>query len=256
MLSWLLSLILTLILSAGAFLPGALDRTLTHELQSRLGPEGTASVHLEGDPFLQLPFGHIPSLEARLENYALFGPRLATVYLRLTDLKLVPGELYARRAVLAAPAGATLQAELTPEDLTAYMRALEARGALSGFKLPLVAGAVAFREPRARFQAGRLVVSGLAEIASTGARLPLEASAGLAVDRGAQVHLTNLRLAINGQGVPGFLLAPLLDRLNPVADLEAMALPPGEWRIVSLDLAPRALRLRMAGTLTALPAAR
>ena len=204
---------------------------------------------------MQLPFGHIPSLEARLENYALFGPRLATVTLRLTDLRLSPGDLYARRAVLIAPAGATFQAELTPEDLTAYMRALEAQGMLAGFKLPLVAGTVAFREPKARFEAGRLVVSGLAELAS-GVRLPVEASAGLAVDRGAQVRLTNLRLTIIGQGVPGFLLAPLLDRLNPVADLQAMALPPGSWRIVSLDLAPRAVRLRLAGILTAFPGAR
>ena len=260
MLGWFISLILVAICSVGAWIPGAVDSTLTRALQDRVGPTATAQVRVEGDPLLQLPFGHIPSLEARLLGYAVQDVPVRQVTLRLIDVDVDPVQaLFARRAVLRRPAGAWVGIEVETAALQGTLDRLAAAGAFSNLQGEVrlfgqrLGGTMNLLSPRLSLEGGRLRLNAEAEMVATGARWPLEASVGVALEDGARLVLTEPRVTLNRMKLPAFLLEPQLARYNPLVDLARLPLPPGRWRLVGLDVTPAGLTLKAAGTLTGLP---
>lgn len=259
MLGWFISLALTLIIALGALIPGAVDRVLTQELQARLGNQGTASVHVEGDPFLQLPFGIVPRVDATLKGYRLQEFAVREVALSLNDLHLDPGALMNRRAVLTAPVGAAIAVKLGVDDLQQALTALDARGTFRNLRGEVeffgrrIGGTVNVLTPTVRLSDERLVISGEAELVETGARMSFTASTGLALRNQRQVVLVDPRLAVNGRPLPPALYAGQLARFNPLLDLSQIRLPPGEWALKDLDLTSEGLTVKADGRMNALP---
>jgi hypothetical protein len=259
MLGWFVSLSLALLIALGSLVPGVIDRTLTEELQKRLGSQGTASVHVEGDPLLQLPFGYIPKVEARLTGYKLQEFAVHQVDLRLNDLHLDPGQMFNRRAVLQGPVGASLAIRLNGENLQQAVTALESRGLFRNLHGEVeffgrrLGGTVNIQTPTVQLSDDRLGVSGQAEIMETGVRLPFTASAGLAIANRSQVILERPELAVNGRTIPPALFTPQLARFNPLLDLRQLKLPAGEWALTGLQIKPEGLVVKADGKLTALP---
>lgn len=260
MLGWFISLSLAIIIALGSLIPGTVDRILTQELQTRLGPQGTATVHVEGDPFLQLPFGVVPRVEARLYGYRLAEFAIREVTLSLKDLQLDPGALMARRAVLKAPAGADLALHLSNQDLQQALDQLDRRGVFRNLRGEVqffgrrLGGTVNVLSPTIRASDGRLLVTGEAELLETGVRMPFTASTGLAVEHRRQIVLDNPQVAVNSRVIPPALYAAQLERFGTLLDLDQLRLPPGEWGIEALEIKPDGLTVRAGGTLTALPA--
>jgi hypothetical protein len=259
MIGWFVSLILVLVFSVGAWIPGAMDGALTAALQERLGATATARVHVEGDPLLQMPFGHVPVVEARLTGYRVMDVPVKQVTLRLTDVKVQPQEaFFSRRAVLQAPAGAWVAVEIEASALQAYLDRLVAGGAFNHmqagialFGRPVTAS---LRDPVLTLNGGRIGMTGIAEMSPSGARVPVEASAGLEIQDGSRLNLVAPQIKLNGQALPAFLLAGTVERFNPVLDLSTLQLPPGQWRLLALELTPAGATLKAGGEITALPA--
>jgi hypothetical protein len=261
MLGWFISLALVVLFTIGSWIPGAIDGTLTHALQERLGSTATATVHVEGDPLLQLPFGRIPLLEATLTGYRVMDVPVKQVTLRLTDVHVNPAEAFvAHRATLQAPAGAWLAIDVDAAALQGYVDRLTAQGAFSRLNGQVtifgqrLGGTLNLLHPTLSLEGGRLGLAAEAEVQETGARLPVEASAGLAIESGRMLVLTEPQVLLNGRALPSFLVAPQLARFNPILDLEKLNLPPGRWGILGLDVTPAGLTLKVGGQLTALPA--
>src|SRR5687768_3515227 len=95
MIAWLLSLLLTIVLSAGAFTPGAAEKAIERDLERALGAEAT--VRLQADPLLQLPAGYVPRLDATLHDVRLGPVAFDALSLTLRELRFEPGALWLRR---------------------------------------------------------------------------------------------------------------------------------------------------------------
>lgn len=258
MIGWFISLMLVLICSVGAWIPGAVDGALTRALQDRVGPQATASVHVTGDPLLQLPFGHIPQVEARLAGYQVANVPVKAVTLKLSDVQVAPwSAIVGRKAVLLAPAGAWMAIEIDVAAVQAALDRLVAAGTFSGMPagVPFLGQqlTVSLLHPTVQLEGGRLKVIGEAEMQPSGSRVPFEASARFAIEGGARLNLIEPELRLNGRPLPSFLVGPQIARFNPVMDLAKLQLPPGEWRLLALELEPAGLTLKVGGTLTALP---
>lgn len=262
MLGWFISLSLALLIALGSLVPGLIDRTLTAELQKRVGSQGIASVHVEGDPLLQLPFGYIPKVQAKLTGYRMQEFAVHQVDMQLNDLRLDPGQMFNRRAVLQGPVGASVAIRLNGENLQQAIAAMETRGLFRNLRGEVqffgrtIGGTVNILTPTVRLSDDRLLVTGEAELQETGVRLPFTASAGLAIANQTQVVLENPQLAVNGRSVPPALYAPQLARYNALLDLKQINLPPGEWALTGLDVKPEGLVVRAEGKLTSLPTGR
>lgn len=259
MLGWFISLLLVLIFSVGAWIPGAVDGALTRALQAQLGDRATAHVRVTGDPLLQMPFGTIPLVEARLTGYRLADVPVRAITLRLSDVKVAPFQaIVERRAILQAPAGAWMAIEVDAAAVQGALDRLVATGAFSDMQagVPLFGQklTVSLLRPTLAFHGGRLHVVGDAELQPTGNRVPFEASAGIAITNGRALNLVDPTLSLNGRALPAFLVAPQLARFNPILDLSRLQLPPGQWRLLALELEPAGLTLKVGGQLTGLPA--
>jgi hypothetical protein len=258
MIGWFVSLLLVALFSVGAWIPGAVDGTLTRALQDRLGPHATASVHVTGDPLLQMPFGTIPMVEARLTGYRVADVPVRAVTMRLTDVQVAPFQaIVGKKAILTAPAGAWMAVEVDVTAVQAKLDQLVAAGAFSNMQAGLAFWGqkltVSLLHPTVQLRGGRLHVVGEAEMQPSGNRVPFEASAGLAIEDGARLNLTAPELRLNGRALPAFLVGPQVARFNPLLDLSRLQLPPGEWRLLALELEPDGLTLKVGGELTALP---
>lgn len=260
MLGWFISLALVVLFTIGSWIPGSVDGALTRALQERLGPTATATVHVEGDPLLQLPFGTIPKLEAKLTGYQVMDVPVKQVTLRLTDLHVNPTQaFFSHRPALLAPAGAWLAIDVDSQALQGYLDRLAAQGAFSRLNGQVTifgqrfGGTLNLLHPTLSLEGGRVGVAAEAEVLETGAHLPVEATAGLAIDEGRRLVLTEPKVSLNGRALPSFLIASQITRFNPILDLDKLNLPPGQWRIVGLDVTPAGLTLKVGGQLTALP---
>jgi hypothetical protein len=215
---------------------------------------------VEGDPLLQLPFGHIPMLEAKLTGYRVMDVPVKQVTLRLTELHLHPAEaLFQHRAVLTAPADAWLAVDVGADALQGYLDRLASQGTFSHLNGQITlfgqrfGGTLNLIHPTLTIDGGRVGLSAEAEVLETGARLPVAATAGLAIDGGKRLVLTEPQVSLNGRALPAFLIGPQLARFNPILDVDKLNLPAGQWKLLGLDLTPAGLTLKVGGRLTALP---
>lgn len=258
MIAWLLSLLLTIVLSAGAFTPGAAERAIEQDLERALGVQAT--VRLQADPLLQLPGGHVPRLEATVNDYRLGPVAFDALGLTLIDLRIEPGALWLRRdVVLRSPAKAELSARVSTARLQSALSEAATAGLLRGFPMEFslfgrkLSGKLEITQPTIRLEAGRFVLGGVAGFEGTALRWPFEASAGLGVREGSQVSLVAPRLMLNGRSLPDALVAPQVEAFNPVLDLERLALPGEAWRIEALAIAPSGVTLRAHGVIERFP---
>ena len=261
MIGWFISLALILIFTVGSWIPGSVDRTLTQALQERLGARATAQVHVDGDPLLQMPFGYIPHLEARLTGLSVMDVPVKLVTMQLSELHLDPGAaLIGHRAVLTAPTSAWIQMEVETAALQGWVDRMAAQGKFSRINGQVtffgqrLGGTLDLQHPTVAFDGGRVKLQAQALVLETQAQLPVEASARIAIEDGRRVVLAEPKLQLNGKPLPSFLIAPQVARFNPLVDLDRLNLPQGDWRLLGIDVTPAGLTLKIGGELTALPA--
>lgn len=257
MLGWLLSLLLSLLISAGAWLPGRAEADVAQELV-RLTGARSANVTVAADPLFQLPLGHIPRVRAHLAGYPVAGVPAGDLELELRDVRLDPLRLIASRdAVLVAPAPVRLSYEATAQSLHAAVHALEQRGAFAELPVELALfgrklGPLTLSELSVGLAPERVAVKGLATLGGTPFALPFEVSARPVVVGERRIGLVEPRVLLNRRPLPEALVASELARLQ--LDLDTLALPGRDWRFAGLTVGPGGLRVGATGTLTALPA--
>jgi hypothetical protein len=260
MIGWFISLALIVIFTIGSWIPGSVDNTLTRALQERLGSRATAQVHVDGDPLLQLPFGYIPLLEAKLTGFSVMEVPVKLVTMHLTELHIDPAAaLIGHRAVLTAPTDAWIALDVDASAVQGWVDRQAAAGAFSringqvtffGQKL---GGTLNLQDPVVTLDGGRVGLKATAQVLETRAQLPVEASARLVIEEGRRLVLAEPKLLLNGRPLPSFLIAPQLERFNPLVDIGRLNLPQGDWRLLGLDITPAGLTLKIGGQLTALP---
>lgn len=263
MLGFWLALLLTAALSGASAVPGAAGRAVGDALRAQAGPSARIVARIEGDPLLELPCGKIPRLEAELDGARFGRLPVSQARLALTGLRLEPGALWlSRRAVLAAPAEASLALTLTLSDLQAGAEALFAPGGpladasvtLSLFGRPVEAS-LALAEPRVRIAGERLELTGLARLGALA--LPLTVSAGLAVSPdGRGLALVKPALALRGTPLPESLVTRSLGALGTTLPLAALGPEAEGLRLARVSLSPEGLRLTAEGTVDRLPVPR
>ncbi|HEY9721455.1 MAG TPA: DUF2993 domain-containing protein [Oscillatoriaceae cyanobacterium] len=255
MFGWIASLILVLIFSAGAGVPGTIDHALTNSLQQSVGPGAHATADVQGDPLLQLPFGVVPELTASITGYTANGMPIEAIDLTVDDIHLDTGKLYgAHQAVLLKPAPTEAEVRLARPALQAQIDRLVTTGPLNHITTPLPFGGSAnlrLADVLLALAPGRVTLNGQA-IMPNGYGVPFTLSVAPVIVNSTQIAVSNPQLSLAGTALPPALLAPAIAQLNPLFDLRRLPMPPGDWHLTGFDLDADGVTVTVSGDLTAI----
>jgi len=254
--AYLISLIVTLLISASAAVPGVIDARLsddlTREARQHLGPQVTAQARVIGDPIFQLPAGNVPHLDVDLAGISAGPVPISRLHVGLDQVRVNTWAVLAHQPVrLLAPAPAQVEVRLARTDLQALLDRALARLKPQDFAidLPLVGHVQpAVSEAHVLLEDGRFAVSGQVRLKPGSAPKAFAASIGLGVEGGDRLVAIEPRLSLGGQAIPAFLLGSFARGLSLIS-LHDLQLPPGEWTLDAPTIQPDGLVLRMHGTL-------
>jgi hypothetical protein len=253
MIAWILSLLLTLLFSVGAAIPGTLSDRLARELQKALDLPAPATVQIEGDPLFQIPFGRIPRLTAIVHGYQAAGLPISDITLGIQNLQLASNGLFGSSPRLLVPAPATLDVRVSAADFQSYLDHLEAQGFFEAHtaSITLFGRSLNVRlvHPIASLVPGRLVLSAQAQVPGLPISMPVQASFGIAIASATTLNLNDPRLEMNGNPVSGALFQGALQQLNPIFDLTQLHFPGRAWHLSKLNVASEGVTLEAAGEL-------
>lgn len=260
MIGWLVSLVVTLAISALSLVPTTVDarlgEALTRDLRAQVDPGAEARVHVEGDPIFQLPWGNVPHVQVVAHGLHAQGFPIHEVELDLDHVHLAPGVVFGHRPPrLLSPADARVAVRISRQDLQTAVETLLSRvkpGELA-FDLPLLGHVTpALESPKVTLAGDRLTLTGDVVLKPGAMPRGFEASVGLGVREGYALVITRPSLSIAGMTIPNFLLAGLANRLPPLFDLTTLPLPPGRWQLQAPVVSSEAVELRANGTLSQL----
>lgn len=260
MTAWLATLVLSLLISLTATIPGTLDarmsQALTRAARERVAPGVTATVHLDGDPVFQLPWGVVPHMTVHLHGLQVQGFPLADASADLTHVHINSGAVLGHEpARLLEPAGVTLAVRLARADVQTRLSAALAKlppQALA-FDIPLLGHITpTLSDVRVRVADGRVVLDGLVALRPGAKPRSVSASFGFDVLGGRRLVVTDPHVALGGVALPSMLLAPLTRRVT-LLDVRSLPLPDGRWTLQPPLIDADGLELRVAGTVTQLP---
>lgn len=255
--AYLVSLVVTLLISLSSLVPVGIDARLSDEVtkaaRKDLGPDTTVQVHVIGDPVLQLPFGVVPHLNADARHLKGWGFPISNVHVELDDVRVSPWTVFGHQpAHLLAPAPARVDVQLARADMQAALDLAVKRsepGQLA-FELPLL-GKVDPQvvEAHIELSEGRAGVAGQVRLKANAIPKPFAISMGVAVEEGKYLVPVDPRVSLGGQAIPGFLLAAMTRELGHLITVQDLGLKEG-WTLDSPAIAPDGVTLKAHGTLT------
>ncbi len=244
------------VLAVGAFVPGFVGGNAERALAERF-PGTRPQVRVEADPFLELPWGHLPRVTVDLDG-AEFGPLAIPDFdLEATNVRVPPGAVWGRgRPELLAPADVRVRLGGTADAWRASLARAMSGGALADMEMPksplgmVMGGKGDMAGLEITLEPGRLGLK--AEITGkTGAKLPMSFSFAPTVSEdGRQLTMREPRVMIGNQALPAALMG--LASAAPLLDLADTRLPGRDWKFTSLAVGPEGVWVEVTGVIETL----
>lgn len=246
------------LLAIGSFVPGHVGGNAERALAERF-PGAEPHVKIEADPFLQLPFGHLPRVTVDLDG-ATVGPlALPELDLEATGVHVQPAAIWGRaRPELLAPADVRIRLGGTADAWRSSFARAMSGGALKDMQMP--------KNPLGMMAGGKGDLAGL-EVTLDPGRLGLKATlTGKAGEKvalsfsfapkvstdGRRLMMSEPQVRIGDKPLPPVLMGFL--GAAPLVDLAKVDLPGRDWKFASLRVGPEGVWLEATGVIEELPA--